>query len=55
MIRNGAQWIGTAAALPARALEPLMAWLQKVLGMSRRMRDLEGQNGASGALVDKEG
>jgi len=35
MIRNGAQWIGTAAALPARALEPLMAWLQKVLGMSR--------------------
>lgn len=26
----------------------------EVLGMSRRMRDLEGQAGASGALVDKE-
>jgi flagellar protein FlaG len=27
----------------------------EVLGMSRRMRDLESQTGASGALVDKEG
>ena len=27
----------------------------EVLGMSRRMRDLEGQAGASGALVDQEG
>jgi flagellar protein FlaG len=27
----------------------------EVLGMSRRMRDMEGQMGASGALVDKEG
>jgi uncharacterized FlaG/YvyC family protein len=26
----------------------------EVLGMSRRMRDMEGQPGASGALVDKE-
>ena len=26
----------------------------EVLGMSRRMRELEGQTGASGALVDKE-
>lgn len=26
----------------------------EVLGMSRRVRDLEGQNAASGALVDKE-
>jgi uncharacterized FlaG/YvyC family protein len=27
----------------------------EVLGMSRRMRDMEGQTGASGALMDKEG
>ena len=27
----------------------------EVLGMSRRMRELERQTGASGALVDKEG
>lgn len=27
----------------------------EVLGMSRRIRELEGQTGASGALVDKEG
>jgi flagellar protein FlaG len=27
----------------------------EVLGMSRRLRSLEGQAGASGALVDKEG
>jgi uncharacterized FlaG/YvyC family protein len=26
----------------------------EILGMSRRMRELEGQTGASGALVDKE-
>lgn len=28
---------------------------EEVLGMSRRVRELEGQAGASGALVDKEG
>lgn len=28
---------------------------EEVLGMSRRVRELEGQTGASGALVDKEG
>lgn len=28
---------------------------EEVLGMSRRMRELEGQSGSSGALVDKEG
>ena len=27
----------------------------EVLGMSRRMREMEGQTGASGALVDKKG
>lgn len=27
----------------------------EILGMSRRMRELEGQGGGSGALVDKEG
>lgn len=27
----------------------------EVLGMSRRLREMEGQTGASGALVDKEG
>ncbi len=32
---NGAQILGTAAALPARALEPLMASLQRVLGVQR--------------------
>lgn len=28
---------------------------EEVLGMSRRIRDLEGQAGAAGGLVDKEG
>ncbi len=28
---------------------------EEVLGMSRRLRELEGQAGASGALVDREG
>lgn len=28
---------------------------EEVLGMSRRLRELEGQSQASGALVDKEG
>jgi len=28
---------------------------EEVLGMSRRVREMEGQAGASGALVDKEG
>ena len=28
---------------------------EEVLGMSRRLRELEGQTRASGALVDKEG
>ena len=28
---------------------------EEVLGMSRRVREMEGQPGASGALVDKEG
>jgi flagellar protein FlaG len=27
----------------------------EVLGMSRRIRDMEGQTGSSGVLVDKEG
>jgi len=27
----------------------------EVLGMSRRLREMEGQTGSSGALVDKEG
>ena len=27
----------------------------EVLGMSRRMREIEGQTGASGGLMDKEG
>jgi len=28
---------------------------EEVLGMSRRLRELEGQGQSSGALVDKEG
>lgn len=28
---------------------------EEVLGMSRRLREIEGQAGVSGALVDKEG
>ena len=28
---------------------------EEVLGMSRRIRELDGQTGASGALVDKKG